>query len=513
MKVDIKNLPHSPELLHKIIANLQCALIGCQEELIGYKEKYIRLIEELRLARQQRFAPSSEKNILQPDLFDEAGVELTEELAAQIDDSTDSENKPPKKRPVRRPLSKDFPRERVVHDIPESEKICTCGAHLVQIGEEITEQLKYIPAQLSVIQHVRPKYACKPCQENVKIATMPALLLPKSIATPELVAHTIVTKYADHVPLYRQEAIWQRLDVDLPRSSLCAWILKTAELCEPLIHCLHQLILQSGYIQADETTLQVLEEVGRSNTAKSFLWAYRGGDRDNPSLVFVYEETRGGYHAREFLNGFKGYLQSDAYSGYDWVGKAEDICPVKCFAHARRYFADCAKLSKKPGLAAQALIFFRSLYAIEKRAREAHLSVEKRHELRQEHAPPILEKFKAWLEAHLPKVPPQQKLGQAIQYTLRNWKELNHYLKDGRIEIDNNLVENAIRPFAIGRKNWLFCGSPRGAKAGAILYSLLETCRANGVEPYRYFVTMLHRIRLCTSDEDYRQLLPQCIQL
>ena len=241
MEIDLKNLPDSPELLQKMLFQMQ-------SELISYKEKYIRLIEELRLARQQRFAPSSEKNILQPDLFDEAGVELTDELKAQIEEVTESKNQFPRNHPVRRSLPKDFPRERIVHDIPESEKICACGAHLVQIGEEITEQLKYIPAQLSVIQHVRPKYACKPCQENVKIAAMPMLLLPKSIATPELVAHTIVTKYADHIPLYRQEAIWQRLEIDLPRSSLCAWILKTAELCEPLVRCLRELVLQGGYI-------------------------------------------------------------------------------------------------------------------------------------------------------------------------------------------------------------------------------------------------------------------------
>ena len=193
--MDIKNLPSSPDLLKKIIIDLQC-------ELTGYKEKYARLIEELRLARQHRFGSSSEKNRSQLDLFDEAGIELTEELAAQIEEPMESANKPVKKRPVRRPLSKDFPRERIVHDIPEFEKICACGAHLVQIGEEITEQLKYVPAQLSVIQYVRLKYACKPCQETVKIAPMPVLLLPKSIATPELVAHTIVTKYVDHVPLY-----------------------------------------------------------------------------------------------------------------------------------------------------------------------------------------------------------------------------------------------------------------------------------------------------------------------
>jgi transposase len=519
MEIDLKNLPDSPDLLQKIIFNMQDQLASTLEalslsksELVSYKEKYARLIEELRLARQQRFAPSSEKHILQPDLFDEAGVELDDELREAIEEKAELKSKTIKQHPVRRSLPKDFPRERVIHDLPESEKICACGAHLIQIGEEISEQLKYIPAQLSVIVHVRPKYACKPCQENVKIAPMPLLLLPKSMATPELVAHTIVTKYADHVPLYRQEAIWQRLDIDLPRSSLCAWILKTAELCEPLVNCLQKEIIQHQYIQADETTIQVLEEVGRDNTAKSYMWVYRGVLLEKPSIIFDYQETRGGYHPQVFLQGFKGYLQTDAYSGYHWVEKYPEICQLGCMAHARRPFADCAKLSKKPGLAAQALNFFKRLYAIEKEAREKSYSALQRYELRQKQAPPILNEFKQWLEDYLTKVPPQQKLGQAIQYTLRHWEQLNNYLKDGRLEIDNNRIENAIRPFAIGRKNWLFSGSPRGAKAGAILYSLIETCKANHVEPYQYFVAMLHRLRLCQTENDYRLLLPQFIQ-
>lgn len=509
MEIDLKNLPNSPELLQKMIINMQNELC----ELVGYKEKYVRLIEELRLARQQRFSPSSEKNILQAGLFDEAGVELTEELAEQVEEPADAHSRSPQKHPVRRPLSKDFPRERVVHDILESEKICVCGAHLTRIGEEITEQLKYIPAQLSVIQHVRPKYACKPCQGNVQIAAMPVLLLPKSIATPELVAHTIVTKYADHIPLHRQETIWQRLDIDLPRSSLCAWILKTAQLCEPLIKILQKNMIDSHYIQADETTVQVLEEVGRDNTAKSYMWVYWGGDPDKPSIVFDYQETRAAYHPQRFLQGFKGYLQTDAYSGYHWVEKTAEMTHVGCLAHARRPFADCAKLSKKPGLAAEALQFFKKLYAIEKAARENTLSAEQRHQLREKQAPPILQAYKSWLEQHLNKVPPQQKLGQAIRYSLHHWEVLNNYLKDGRLEIDNNRIENVIRPFAVGRKNWLFSGSPRGAKAGATLYSLLETCKANGIEPYQYFVAMLQRIRLCSNEEDYRQLLPQFIKL
>lgn len=505
MEVDLKNLPESPELLQQIIHQLQ-------RSLVSYKEKYARLLEELRLDKQRLFSSSSEKNSLQHGLFDESGVELPEEVKEQLVGEIEVKAHVRKKHPVRKPLPKELPREVIVHDIAEADKVCDCGSHLVRIGEAITEQLKYIPAQLSVVQHVRPKYACKPCQENVKIAPMPLLLLPKSIATPELVAYTIVAKYADHIPLYRQEAIWQRLEVDLPRSSLCGWILKTAELCQPLAGQLQKIILAYDYAQADETTVQVLEEVGRDNTQKSYMWCYRGGPKEKPSLVFEYQETRGGYHAQTFLSEFTGYLQTDAYSGYHWVEDNTKIIPVNCNAHARRPFAQLAKLSKTPGLAEEALKFYRKLYAIEATARENNLFPEARYRFRMDKAIPIWEAFKKWLDNHLPKTSEQGKIGKAIRYVIAHWEGLTNYLKDGRIEIDNNLIENAIRPFALGRKNWLFAGSPAGAKAGAILYSLLQTCKANHIEPYRYFCTMLHRIRYCKTDDDYRNLLPQFIQ-
>jgi len=233
MKMTLKKQQKSPELLERIIADLQLKLDKQAQEFASYKEKYARLIEELLLARQQRFSPSSERNILQPDLFDEPGVELSDEVKEQLEDDIEVKSYTRKKHPVRRPLPAYLPREVIIHDISEEDKTCGCGAVLVRIGEEISEQLKYIPAQASVIQHVRPKYACKPCQDNVKIAPMPILLLPKSIATAELVAYTIISKYCDHLPLYRQESIWARLEIDMPRSSLCGWILKTAELCEP----------------------------------------------------------------------------------------------------------------------------------------------------------------------------------------------------------------------------------------------------------------------------------------
>jgi transposase len=505
MKIDLENLPTSIEELQKIIF-LQ------KQEIADYKDRYVRLLEKIKLERARVFSPSSEKNILQPDLFDEPGIELPEEVKDQIADGIEVKSHVRKKHPVRRPLPDYLPREVIVHDIPETEKVCSCGEHMVRIGEAISEQLKYIPAQISVIQHVRPKYACKPCQENIKIASMPALLLPKSIATPELVAHVIISKYCDHLPLYRQEAIWERMDVDMPRSSLCGWVLKVAELCEPLVKLSQKIIIANDYVQVDETTVQVLNEIGRDNRTKSYMWAYRGGG-DQPSIVYDYQETRGGYHAQQFLTGFKGYLQSDAFSGYNWADDAKEIIHVGCHAHARRPFAEIAKTHKTSGLAHEALKFYRKIYAVEKEAREGEYTAQARHKLRQERSIPVLSTFKKWLDHHLTKTSEQGAIGKAIRYCLTHWYELNNYLEDGRVEIDNNLIENAIRPFALGRKNWLFQGSPSGAKAGAIFFSLIETCKANNVEPYQYLCAMLNRIRLCVTEDDYRKLLPQFIEI
>ena len=313
------------------------------------------------------------------------------------------------------------------------------------------------------------------------------------------------------MPLYRQEKIWERLDVDLPRNSLCGWILKTAELCEPLIKQLQKNIVSYDIAQADETTVQVMHEKGRENTTKSYMWCYRGGNKDNFSIVYDYQETRGGYHAERFLSGYKGFLQSDAYSGYNWVDKNAQITSVGCHAHARRPFAELVKIATAPCLAHQALTFYRKLYAIEDLARTKKLSADSRLALRAEKSKPILDAFKIWLDHHLTKTSEQGKIGKAIRYCLSNWDELTNYLKDGRIEIDNNLLENAIRPFALGRKNWLFMGSPAGAKAGGILYSLIETCKTHNINPQKYFFAMLHKIRLCKTDDDYKKLLPQNI--
>ena len=498
--------------LEKIIFLQQEEIAKKEKEVLFQKERYIHLLQKIKLELSRKYAPSSEKTPGQSDLFDEPGVELNDELKDQLDDSIDVESYRRKKHPVRKPLPSDIPRETILYDLDDAEKICDCGAQLVRIGEEVSEQLKYIPAKISVVQHIRPKYACKPCEANVKIAPMPLLLLPKCIAGPELIAYTIISKYCDHIPLYRQSGIWERFGIDMPRSSLCGWLMKVAELCQPLIRLMRQQLIASDYIQADETTVQVLNEVGRDNKTKSYMWAYRCGGK-NPVIIYEYQPTRSGYHAEDFLKGFKGYLQSDAYAGYNFADKQAGILRVGCMAHARRKFTDVIKISKSDGLAQEAIKFFKALYKIEKTARENNLPTQEIFMLRQEKAKPLLTGFKSWLDTHLTKTPIQSKIGEAIRYALSNWEYLNHYLNDGRIQIDNNLIENAIRPFALGRKNWLFSGSPTGAAAGAIFYSLTETCRANKIEPYRYFCAMLPRIRVCQTDEDYRKLLPQAIEL
>ncbi len=506
MKTTIEKFPSTLEESHLLILELQKSLQTAEQEIKNEKLKNAYLLEQFRLAKQDRFAPKSEKNIYQSDLFDEAGIE-TEEIE-ENNNTIEIKNHTRKKHPVRKPLPADLPREQIVHDIKEEEKICECGIPLSRIGEEITEQLKFIPAKLSVVQHVRLKYACKPCQENVRIAPMPVLLFPKSNATPELVAHTIISKYADAIPLYRQTKIWNRVDIDLPRSTLCSWLINTADLCEPLVILSHKDMLLECYIQADESPIQVLREPGRKDTSKSYLWVYRSEN----NVIFDYQQTRGGYHAQQFLQDFKGYLQTDAYSGYHFTEKINDIIHLGCMAHARRPFAQLAKLATKEGLAVKALDYFKKLYAIESFAQDNSLTHDERYRLRNEKAPPILDEFKIWLLHHMTKVPKQHQLGKAIYYVLNHWEALTNYLKDGKLEIDNNKIENLIRPLALGRKNYLFMGSPEGAKAGAIFYSLIATCTANDIEPYKYFCTILQKIRLCKTEDDYRKLFPKNIE-
>lgn len=412
----------------------------------------------------------------------------------------------------RKPLPEGFIRENVIHDLSEDEKFCPCGCLLSKIGEEISEQLELIPAQLKVLRHLRSKYACKKCQEGVITAPMPTQPIPKSMATPGLLAHVAVSKFDDHLPLYRQSEIWDRMGVNLPRSTLSNWVLKMGTLLKPLVHLMQSYICKSDYVKADETTVQVLNEPERSNTTKSYMWLYMTGATLNPAIVYSYQETRQGDHAKTYLQGFKGTLQTDGYSGYHCVVEQEGVDAAGCWAHARRKFFDVWTLAnKKEGAASKALDVIGKLYVIEDWMKEQKLNAKQIKKIRQEKSKPILEAFYTWLIELQPNVPPKSPLATAVTYTLNQWQPLTQYLKDGRISIDNNAAESQIRPFTVGRKNWLFMGDPKGAEAGAVLYSLIETAKANGLNPESYLRFALTRIPTLEPN-DLPTLLPWNVQ-
>lgn len=465
--------------------------------------------------RQQIYGRKSEKLkaiIDQPAL---PGLEYIFDETSDVDES-DPENDPQeekeqktekqKKKPGRKPLPEHLPRERIIHDLNESDKTCACGQALHKIGEETSEQIEYIPAKVKVIQHVRYKYACKCCEDTVKTAPTPAQPIPRSIATPSLLAQVFVSKFDDHLPLYRQSEIWKRIGVDLNRATLSNWVVKAGRLCAPLIKLLHSHIVASPYVQADETHVTLLQSA--KTRQKSYMWVYKTGCDSKVGIVYDFQENREGKHATAFLEGFNGYLQGDAYSGYNDVTSQEGVIRVGCMAHARRKFVDVINIApKKKGYSHQAVEKIKAFYAIEEKIKENKLPPDKVKEYREKYAKPLLDSFKKSLEEAYPKTPPKGPLGRAIAYSLNHWSDLTRYLEDGRLEIDNNACERAIKPFTVGRKNWLFVGNHAGAKGGAALYSLIETAKANKIEPYQYLRYVLEMIPKL-SENQLSQLLP-----
>lgn len=492
------NIPHTSKEKDALI----CALL---EENASLKKRYEYLLEQFKLSRQRHFSSSSERSQQLCLQFDEA--EAAEPEALPVEENTITVTYT-RAKPKRRPLPPELPREVIEYDVPEVEKICACGCQKARIGEEISEQLEIIPAQLKVIAHVRPKYACNRCDEDVIIAPMPALFLPKSMASPSLIAHTIVSKYQNHLPLYRQEKIWQELGIELPRNTVCGWLMAAAERCMPMREALIRSLKESNYIQADETPVQVLGEQGRKNTQTSYMWVYSSLKPDKKLILFDYQETRQALWPKELLCGFKGYLQTDGYKGYDWVEDNPDIIHLGCMAHARRPFTELVKLAKTTGKSHQAVAYFQKLYAIEKSAREKKYSAQQRYELRLEQSKPILDNLFLWLEHSLKNAYPQSKLANALNYMHQRWQQLNNFLLNGSLEIDNNGAENQIRPFALGRKNWLFSGSPRGAQSSALFYSLIATAKANGLKPFDYLKLIFENIPQCKAEQDFINLLP-----
>ena len=380
---------------------------------VKYQEKIHYLEEQLRVFKHELFGRRSEKR---PEVNPYQLPIVESEGEADADDA-ESDNEEiviaahPRKKRGRKPLPKNLPRIDIIHDLSEDEKQCACGVRLSCIGQEVSEKLDYIPARLRVERHIRYKYACKGCEGvyddglSVRIAPPPVQLIPKSNTTAGLLAHIAVSKFADALPLYRQQKMFNRLGFDLSRAAMCKWMVKAAFHCNGLIDLLREEVCSGPLIQIDESPLQVLNEAGRSNTTKSYMWVYRGGDVQRPVLLYQYHPTRSGQVALEFLNRYRGYIQSDDFSGYDHLGRKSKITHLGCWAHARRKFVKVVQVRKKhrskrgnpKSLADEALNYIGKLYQVEKEAKRRELNVDEIYQLRQEKSKPLLDKFEKWL--------------------------------------------------------------------------------------------------------------------
>jgi transposase len=438
---------------------------------------------------------------------------LFAELAATIQGTPASEETPKAESPNeqipttrkghgRRTLPDSLPRERVEHVLSEAECACpACGEMRVKFDEEISEQLDYRPAAFFVIEHARFVYVCKKCEGEVATTPKPPQPIDKGLPGPGLLAQVVVSKYADHLPLHRLERIFGRHGLELKRSTLCDWVAAVATKLIPLYDLMTKCVLLSDVLQSDDTTIPVLDaESGKTHTSR--MWAYLG-DRRHPYVVFDYTSSRARAGPEAFLGNYHGFLQADAYSGYDGIFAKGKIVEIACWAHARRKFYDAR--DSDAARTHHMLGAIRQLYAVEKETKE--LDDEGRRALRQAQARPLLDAIKSWLDEQAVQVLPKSPVGEAIRYALNQWSALTRYVENGAFAIDNNAAERALRTVVLGRKNWLFAGSDKGAETAAILYTVTVTCRQLGVEPFAYLREVLTRLPTQPADR-LAELLP-----
>ena len=469
------------------------------------------LNETILLMKHEKFAARSEKysdSSLQGRLFDEVASSEDAVIAEETEEAIIVQSHT-RRKTGRKPLPKDLPREQITHDLAEQDKLCPCGCELSCIGDERTEQLDIIPAKIKVIEHIQLKYACKSCKETIKLAEKDKQPIPKSFATPGLLAYVLTQKFQFHLPLYRQEQMFKAIGVELLRGTLSNWVIKCGELLQPLVNLMADEILSYDIAYADETTVQVLNEENKTAQSTSYMWCYGGGPPDRFCYLYHYHPSREHKIPKLFFAEYKGFLHCDGYQAYDALAKENaDVTLVGCWYHARRKFADAAKVSKNPGISAWFIKQIARLSKVEKIINDENQSAEQAFHYRLDKAKPIVEKIKIKLDEHQHKTSTSSLLGKAIHYVLNQWPKLQHYFNDGRLEISNNRMERAIKPFATGRKNWLFANSVEGSKAAANIFSLIETCKAHDINPYGWLRTTLQKIPYCETVEHYEQLLP-----
>ena len=477
-----------------------------------------KLKEQLRLNRHRQFGKSSERtdgDEVQLQLFNEAEATASPAEPEPTVEKITYERRKPRGR--REAILADLPVEMIEYHLEPEEQICPCcGGPLHEMSIEVRQELKFIPAQVKVVKHVRHVYACRKCQQDeettpVITAPMPSPVLKGSLASPTLLSHVMTQKYLYGMPLYRQEQQFSQLGVELSRQTLANWMIYGAHrYLRPLYERMHQQLLELDILHADETTLQVLREPDRPAESQSYLWLFRSGREGPPIVLYDYKPTRSGTVPREFLSGFKGYVHVDGYSGYNGL---PGVTLVGCWAHARRKFDEALNAlppnNRSPDVASrQGLEFCNRLFAIERELED--MTPQERFEARQKRSRPVLDAFLAWLQTQSAQALPKSVFGQAVHYCLSQWDKLVAFLEDGRLELSNNRAERSVKPVVMGRKAWLFSNTPRGAEASAMIYSIVETAKENGLDPFAYLCYLFERMPNMDSKDPaaVEELLP-----
>lgn len=471
--------------------------------------------EQLRLNKHRQFGRSSEQTFPeQINIFNEAEVEAKPDVPDPAVEEITYKRR--KKQGHREEMLKDLPVETIEHQLPEEEQACDiCGEMMHEMTKEVRRELKIVPAQVSVVEHVKYVYACRNCEKNdittpIKTAPMPIPALPKSIASSSAIAYVMAEKFVKGMPLYRQEQDWKRMGVELSRQTMANWMIQSSERwLQPLYDQMKEHLIKRDILCADETTLQVLKEPERPASSTSYMWLFRTGREGSPIILYDYKTTRAGKHPARFLKNFKGYLHVDGYDGYNSVS---NITIVGCWSHARRYFSDAIKAmpnvdKENPTVAEEGLKFCNKLFSIEKDLHD--VTPQERYEGRLKRSRPVLDDFKDWLRYQTPRVLPKSALGKAIKYCRNQWDKLEGFMLDGRLELSNNRSERSIKPFVMGRKAWLFSNTARGATSSAIIYSVVETAKENSLNPFSYLTYLFDR--LPNIDIDNKQALDQLL--
>lgn len=498
-----------------------------RQENTELKRQNLLQAEEIRLMKLWEHGRSSEKlsseDIRQGSLFDEAELYFA---AVPTAESTEvvriTKTVYTRRKRGRKPIDPKLSRIVVTVDLPDSEKEVDEGYELVRIGEETSEQVHEVPQKYIVIRTIRPKYVVRRANTTaaddessteLRVAPLPPRILARSIATPSLLASVITGKFCDGLPFYRQERMFARHGLEISRQDMSNWSMAVAKKLEGLEELLHKELLASPYLHCDETFFQVMDEPGRSNSTQSYMWVTTGGVGDRHVALYQYSRTRSSAFISTFLDSYAGFLQTDGYDGYNAIGEKEGIVHVGCWAHARRKFVEALKISGGDGSAGTIIAMIASLYEIESRLRATFFGPEGNGEqdaftkTRSADVTPVFAQIESWLATKAVEVPPQTALGKAISYTRDQWPRLVRYVECPYLTPDNNEAERAIRPFTIGRKNWVLSGGPRGAFGSATLYSFIETAKACGHEPYYYLRYILTKLPT-TEGAELSRLLP-----